>query len=303
MSQIVTEDLAADLIATLTTQAGAPALGLTETDVSVEYKKETDSSFNSKSLTPTSAQVTSGNAETYALVDGQTLTVSVNGGGAQTATFNTADFVNIAAATAAEVAAVITTDITGVTSSDVAGSVLIASVATGEAASVQVTGGTANPTLGFPTTLFVGSTFWKEIGSGVYTIEFTAVELNTVGIFVYKVTGATISQFVGTATIQEAGNTQTLVSVNTCIITGHVFDVQGNPIQGAAVSARVLGFPTISTNVALTDTLVSTTTSSAGEFFLPLVRLSQVTIQIPKANFVRQLTVPNQASANLFTIP
>ncbi|MCG8433500.1 MAG: hypothetical protein MJA83_05670 [Gammaproteobacteria bacterium] len=94
--------------------------------------------------------VTSGNTETYALVDGQTLTVKVNNESvAQTATFNTADFVDIANATAAEVALVITTDISGATAADVAGAVAITSDATG---TIEVTGGTANAVLGFPTT-------------------------------------------------------------------------------------------------------------------------------------------------------
>ena len=62
-----------------------------------------------------SAVIESGNAETYALVNGQTLLVKVDDGPAQTATFNTGDFVAIGAALAEEVAAVLTTDLTGAT--------------------------------------------------------------------------------------------------------------------------------------------------------------------------------------------
>jgi len=95
--------------------------------------------------------VTSGNTQTYALVDGQTLTVRVDGqSAAQTVTFNTADFAAIGAATAAEVAAVISTDLaspsaTGGTSG---GAVTITSDSGG---SILVTGGTANAALGFAT--------------------------------------------------------------------------------------------------------------------------------------------------------
>jgi hypothetical protein len=56
--------------------------------------------------------------EPFALVDGQTLVLHINGGSPQTATFNTADFAAIGAATAAEVAAVINADIPGVIASD-----------------------------------------------------------------------------------------------------------------------------------------------------------------------------------------
>lgn len=301
MSQVITEDLAADLIATITTQSGnLPALGLLVADVTVEFKKETDTAFSSKSLTPTAAAITSGNAETYVIVNGQTLLVAVDGGGAATATFETADFSNISLATAAEIAAVITTDIAGASAADVGGSVVITSATTGDASSIHVTGGTANALLGFSTTAVNGSTFWKEIGSGVYTVEFTAAELNTVGSFVFKITGATINQFVGVATIQAAGNAQTLKTVGTCIVTGHVYDVSGLPLQNASVSARVVGFPTILTDVVLSDSNVSVLTDANGEFFITLARLALVDITIPAANYRRQITVPSQATVNLF---
>jgi uncharacterized phage protein gp47/JayE len=96
--------------------------------------------------------VTAGNAETYALVNGQTLTVRVDGqSAAQTVTFNTGDFVDINNATAAEVAAVISTDLTtpSATGGTAGGAPTITSDSGG---SVRVTGGTANTALGFPTT-------------------------------------------------------------------------------------------------------------------------------------------------------
>lgn len=96
--------------------------------------------------------VTSGNTETFTLSNGQTLTVKVDGQSAeQTVTFNTGDFGDIANALASEVAAVISTDLatpsaTGGTS---AGAVTITSDSGG---TIEVTGGTANAALGFPTT-------------------------------------------------------------------------------------------------------------------------------------------------------
>lgn len=61
----------------------------------------------------------------FALADGQTLVLQINGSDEYTATFNTADFGAIGAATAAEVAAVINTDIPVVTASDNGGAVEI----------------------------------------------------------------------------------------------------------------------------------------------------------------------------------
>lgn len=94
--------------------------------------------------------VTAANAETYALVDGQTLTVKVDGqSAAQTITFNTADFVDIDFCTAEEIAAVITTDLV---TPPATGSGTVNPVITSDSGgTIEVTGGTANAALGFPT--------------------------------------------------------------------------------------------------------------------------------------------------------
>ncbi len=100
------------------------------------------------------AFIESGSEETYALADGQTLTVVVDGGGPQTVTFVTADFVAIGFATAVEVAARITTDLTGAfadtVETDTGRLVRIVSSTRGGGSSLSVTGGTANPAIGFP---------------------------------------------------------------------------------------------------------------------------------------------------------
>lgn len=143
---------------------------------------------------------------------------------------------------------------------------------------------------------------WAEIGSGVYTIAFTASELDTVGSFTVKVTGATIDQYVTVANVLSEGTTPTEVSLETCVLNGHVFSADGQAVEGTSVSARVLGLPSIEgSQAAITDDRVAVSTDANGEFFLPLVRGADVEVFIPAANYRRQLVVPNQASANLFT--
>lgn len=97
----------------------------------------------------TAATQTSSNVETYVLVDGQTLTFGVNGGGVQTVTFNTAEFVAIGAATAAEVAAVINAEATGIAATAPGTAVIITTDRIGSSASLDTFGGTAAATLGF----------------------------------------------------------------------------------------------------------------------------------------------------------
>ncbi len=98
------------------------------------------------------AAETSGNAETYNLSGGETLTVKVDGEDtAQTVNFVGGDFAVGGAATAAEVAARIDSDLTGAGAFDAGGSVRIESDLDGSGSSIEVTGGTANTALGFGT--------------------------------------------------------------------------------------------------------------------------------------------------------
>ncbi len=96
-----------------------------------------------------SAKLTSEESEDFVLVNNQTLVVVVDGGSPQTVTFLTADFVAIATAKAAEVAAKISSSLTGARAYDYAGQVRIESLTTGVSSSIEVTGGSANAALGF----------------------------------------------------------------------------------------------------------------------------------------------------------
>lgn len=146
-------------------------------------------------------------------------------------------------------------------------------------------------------------TNFTEIGNGVYTIQFTASELDTVGAFTVVVTGATIDQSTTIVTVLAATQATTTSSVQTCLISGHVFNASGKPEVGAAVFASVIGLPSVEQNAAVvTDERVTVTTNTNGEFFLTLVRLADVEVSIPTANYRRRLVVPNTTSALLFDI-
>lgn len=106
----------------------------------------------------TPATYTSTTTEPFALTNGSTLDVSIDGAAPTTVTFLTGDFASIGAATAAEVAAVITTQLGGAaTAADVAGAVVITSASTGPGATLLVTGGSAAAVFAFPTVAATGA--------------------------------------------------------------------------------------------------------------------------------------------------
>lgn len=101
--------------------------------------------------------------EPYALTDTNTLLVAIDGGAPQVVTFSSGDFVDIANATAAEVAAVFTAQLTGAVGVyDNAGRVSIRSSFLGVGSSVVVTGGTD---------LGAFISYYPSIGSVIYGNE------------------------------------------------------------------------------------------------------------------------------------
>ncbi len=132
------------------------------------------------------ATLTAGNTETYALSDGQTLTVKIDGQTtAQTVTFNTSEFVDIGAATAAEVAAVMNAELTGCSVDVNAGAPRITSDSKGTDSEIEVTGGTANAALGFSTSPVNGT------GDAADADAVTVAELKT--LVEGDVTGVTVT--------------------------------------------------------------------------------------------------------------
>lgn len=98
-------------------------------------------------------RVISSLTETFTLADLQTLLVDVDGSGPQTITFNTAEFVDITNALAAEVVLEINADLTGATAREdtATGAVIIES--DDDASRLEVTGGTAAAAFAFPSGL------------------------------------------------------------------------------------------------------------------------------------------------------
>jgi flagellar hook protein FlgE len=138
------------------------------------------------------------------------MTIRVDGGASQSVTFNSADFANIAAATAAEVAAVINTNVTGVTASDSGGAIRIMTAAKGENASIDIDDGTGMPAaaMGLNTSMVIGSqvdatasTDLNDMVSTITTyvngdiIQVSGVDANGQAVdqsFIYGTTGTTL---------------------------------------------------------------------------------------------------------------
>ena len=188
--------------------------------------------WNSVTNGAVQAAVTAGNSETYALTNGWTLTVKVDGGGTQTATFNTGDFSDIANATAAEVFAVLNTDITGQTASDDSGAPKITSDDTGTGGIIEVTGGTANAALGFGIVAVLGY-------DGLDATAGTAIETDE-ALRIRREALLTVS---GNATVDAIrADVLAVTAVTACdVFENTTLIVDGDGVPGKAFEAVVVG--------------------------------------------------------------
>jgi len=155
---------------------------------------------------------------------------------------------------------------------------------------------------------------FRENGNGVYEILFSGVDLNVLGTFLYVINGngglpsPAIRQFVGQAFVVSASDyTPGSISLSTCVLTGNLVDMKGQPLTGVAVSARVVAMPQIigaDPNIGgVSSDMMSSQTDSAGFFALELVQGATVDITISRINYRRTLVVPAETTAKLFTLP
>lgn len=143
---------------------------------------------------------------------------------------------------------------------------------------------------------------WTEIGNGVYTLALGAADTTALGRLIVTVNAATVNQFVAEVEVVNAADASSAVEILTCVVSGYVMGLDGEPMVNQGVWARLLGV-TWQGSIGIGDGVVATKTNQNGQFFLNLARLAEVQIDIPAMNFSRLLTVPNSAAADLFTIP
>ncbi len=186
---------------TIKTAATAPTSGYTQGNITETFDLEpadtlrvvTDAVDSTATFNATAGLIENSIDEVFALNNAETLLVKIDGGAEQTITFLTGEFVAIGAATAEEVAAVISAKIVGASVSVTGGGkrVTITSDARGTGSGVNVTGGTGNGVLQFALGNVAGT------GNVVDINAVTAAEVKTiVEAAVANVTVSTVTSFV-----------------------------------------------------------------------------------------------------------
>lgn len=153
--------------------------------------------LDTDAITPTAATFNAAKASResgaapFALSDGATLTISLHGGGVQTISIAASEVANIGAVTAQELANIVNAKLIGGSAQIVnAGKVTIFDDRQGTSSGVNVTGGTANASLGFTTGNVAGTGNVADIRAVTVAEAKTVIEAAVAGVLVANVGGA-----------------------------------------------------------------------------------------------------------------
>lgn len=286
----------------LLTAAAAPSAGVTNGSIVGPYSLTPGDtlvvgrdalSTATATFTATRAAATAANAPPYVLTNGMNLTVKVDGGSVQTVIFNTGSFVSIGAATAAEVNAVINATLHGAYADLNGGAPRINSDTRGTASHIEVTGGTSNSALGFPTSVQNGTGNVADISQVTVAEIKTIVEAAVSGVTVSNVGGAVriSSNTTGTSSMAQVTAPSTAddeLGFDNAAHTGSA----GTAVNTLRVDAKYDG--TYSSDVSI---LISAATSGvASEFNLTVLSSGIVVERFPN------LTMTDAAARYVETI-
>lgn len=165
------------------------------------------------------------------------------------------------------------------------------------------------------TTKVLSSSDWVNLGGGLYSLSFSVGDMDTPGDFTYTLTSSEFDNFVyDEFTIPavsssgggggSGGGGDSLSLPEQCIVTGNIATLSSLPpfAEPLKIVAYPSRFPAKYSKTILTSDAVWTFADSLGNFSLGLVRKSVVIIEIKRTGIRAQITIPDNATANLMDL-
>jgi len=141
-----------------------------------------------------------------------------------------------------------------------------------------------------------GDTF-HNVGSGNYELDLTAGDLDSFGQLVLFLRPRADYEFRGTLFLFRV-----TTAIPTCRVTFNVTSIDGSPIEGRQITARQLSTLANVTGNAIYGSRMKTQTNNAGYAELALVRGARVRVAIDGTGVQRDITVPDQATAEFLAL-
>lgn len=142
---------------------------------------------------------------------------------------------------------------------------------------------------------------WLEVGNGLYVLKWTATDMANTGPFYFEVTGGSFDPIRAEFDVVPAP-LEALASPDTCVITGNISDIGGDPAVDATLYFRLAKRPSASNDVLLRAAPIRVVPNAYGAFTVSLVRGILVTVTVESVGIRHQFEVPDQDQAQLIDL-
>lgn len=142
---------------------------------------------------------------------------------------------------------------------------------------------------------------WIEIENGYYAVLWSATDMNTLGNFFYQVTEVSSDPVTDQFSIGPQPITL-LAQIDTCIVSGNIATIGGDPALGRAVTFRLAVSPKAVGASIVSGEPIKTTPDFAGNFSIALLRNATIIVEIERAGIRHQIDIPDQETANLLDL-
>lgn len=142
-----------------------------------------------------------------------------------------------------------------------------------------------------------------NLGDGWYVIIWSGSDMNEIGEFYFRITpnitgGIEVERYFDI----EPPPLYTNPEYQTCIVSGNLVDISGEPISNAEIVFRPKNVPMTSGQSLIGSHIYHTTPDAFGNFSVKLLRNSTVLVEIQSAGIRYIIVVPDLPTADLISL-
>lgn len=143
---------------------------------------------------------------------------------------------------------------------------------------------------------------WRDLENGYYSILWNESDMDTMGEFYWVMDIPSLSVgFRGSFDVDPAPFYLD-VTAPTCVVTGNIVDIGGDPLALNTLSFRPRNVPGVAGQSLMASGHIRTNTDAYGNFSVKLLRSAIVLVEIENAGIRHLITVPDEPTAALIDL-
>jgi len=143
---------------------------------------------------------------------------------------------------------------------------------------------------------------WRDLGDGYYSLLWNESDMDTLGEYYWVLAIPSIGIAANGAFDVDPEPLTTDANSPTCIVTGNIVDIGGNPLAVNTLNFRPRHVPGVAGPSIIASGHIVTMTDAFGNFSVKLLRSAVVLVEIENAGIRHIIIVPDLPSASLIDL-